>query len=106
MIKFYLVLSMLGIMLPYGAFIPWLVANGLDIGLFFSSAAANSISIFAWFDVIVGAITLFGFILVDGHKHKVKYRYFVVLGTLSVGVSFGLPLYLYFREKHFLQAQL
>lgn len=105
MIKFYLVLTLLGILLPYGAFVPWLVSNGLDIGLLFSEAVATPISIFAWLDVLVAAIALLGFIVVDGKRHKVKYRYFAVLGTLSVGVSFGLPLYLYLKEKQSLQPQ-
>ena len=39
--RFYLVLTLLGIFLPYGAFIPWLVDNGLNIGLLFNEAVAN-----------------------------------------------------------------
>ena len=103
MARFYLVLTLLGILLPYGAFVPWLVTNGFDLALFFSEAVANPISIFAWLDILVAAIALLSFIVVDGQRHKVKYRYFAVLGTLSVGVSFGLPLYLYFKEKQSLQ---
>ncbi|WP_194437781.1 DUF2834 domain-containing protein [Vibrio fluminensis] len=99
MIRFYLILALLGFLLPYGALIPWLVANGLDIGLLFEDAMANPISILAWLDVLVAAVALLGFIVVDGHRHKVRYRYFAVLGTLTVGVSLGLPLYLYFKEK-------
>lgn len=105
MLRFYLVLTLFGILLPYGALIPWLMANGLDIGLLFSEAVANPISIVAWLDVLVAGIALLGFILVDGQRHKVKYRYFAVLGTLSVGVSFGLPLYLYLKEKQSQQPQ-
>ncbi|MEF1311688.1 DUF2834 domain-containing protein [Vibrio mytili] len=105
MVRFYLVLSVLGILLPYGAFVPWLAVNGVDIRLLFSEAVANPISIFAWLDVLVAAIALLGFIVVDGQRYKVKYRYFAVLGTLLVGVSFGLPLYLYFKEKQSFKTQ-
>ncbi|MCF2907215.1 DUF2834 domain-containing protein [Pseudoalteromonas sp. DL2-H2.2] len=105
MVRFYLVLAVLGILLPYGAFVPWVATNGLDIGLFFGEAAANPISVFAWLDVLVAAIALLGFILVDGERHKVKHRYFAVLGTLLVGVSFGLPLYLYLKERQSFQSQ-
>jgi len=48
---------------------------------------------------LVAGIALLGFILVDGQRNQVKYRFFAVVGTLLVGVSFGLPLYLYFKEK-------
>jgi hypothetical protein len=105
MIRFYLILTLLGIFLPYGAFVPWLVSNGLDVSLLLSEAAANPISLFAWLDVLVAAVALLGFIVVDGQRHEVKYRYVAILGTLSVGVSFGLPLYLYFKEKQSLQPQ-
>lgn len=99
MVRFYLVLTFLGILLPYGAFVPWLATHGLDIGLLFTEAVVNPISVFAWLDVLVAAVALLGFIVVDGQKHQVKYRHFAVLGTLSVGVSFGLPLYLYLKEQ-------
>lgn len=103
MARFYLVLVLLGVLLPYGAFVPWLFANGFDFVLLVSNAVANPISIFAWLDVLVSAVALLGFIVVDGQRHQVKYRYFALLGTLLVGVSFGLPLYLYLKEKQFLQ---
>ena len=99
MVRFYLVLAFFGILLPYGAFITWLLSKGLDFGLFLSEASANPISTLAWLDVLVAGIALLGFILVDGQRNQVKYRYFAVVGTLMVGVSFGLPLYLYFKEK-------
>ncbi|MDB2356484.1 DUF2834 domain-containing protein [Pseudoalteromonas sp.] len=42
------------------------------------------------------------FIAVDGKRNKVKYRWLAILGTLSIGVSFGFPLYLYLKEKQYL----
>ena len=99
MTKIYLVLTFLGVLLPYGAFVPWLLENGLDLPLFLREAVSNPISVFAWLDVLVSAVVLSVFILVDGKRGKVKYRYFAVLGTLSIGVSCGLPLYLYLKEK-------
>ncbi|NVK72655.1 hypothetical protein C0J08_04980 [Marinomonas sp. CT5] len=99
MVMFYLVLAILGTLIPYGAFVPWLMQNGIDIPQFFTEMMANPISIFAWLDVFVAAITLLGFILHDGQKNQVKWRYIAIVGTLSVGVSCGLPLYLYLRER-------
>nr|WP_259398284.1 DUF2834 domain-containing protein [Pseudoalteromonas sp. SG44-17] len=79
MVRFYLVLTLLGILLPYGAFVPWVVTNGLDLGLLFNDAVTNSISVFAWLDVVVSAVVLLVFIIVDGRRNKVTYRYFAVL---------------------------
>ena len=96
---FYLCLAVLGVVLPFGALIPWLVTNGLDLTLLYQQAFSHQISAFAWLDVIVAAVALIGFILVDGKKHNVRGRLYAVIGTLCVGVSFGLPLYLLLREK-------
>ena len=99
MLMFYLGLAIIGTLIPYAAFVPWLLQNGLDLPQFYIEAMANPISIFAWLDVIAAAITLLGFIVHDGQKNQVKWRFIAIVGTLSVGVSCGLPLYLYLRER-------
>lgn len=99
MLMFYLGLAIIGALMPYAAFVPWLLQNGIDIPQFFTEMMANPISIFAWLDVAVAAIALLGFIFHDGQKNQVKWRFVAIIGTLSVGVSCGLPLYLYLREK-------
>ncbi|TQF70076.1 DUF2834 domain-containing protein [Pseudoalteromonas luteoviolacea] len=96
---FYLILALLGLFIPYSAFLPWLLNNGLDISLLLDTAVSNQVSQFAWLDVLVSAVVIIGFILVDGHRKQIKHRYLAVFGTVTVGVSFGLPLYLYLREK-------
>ncbi len=103
MIKLYLVLTLLGIALPYGAFLPWLVDNGIDIGAFIDAAIANPISVMAWFDVLVSAIALIAFIVVDGQRNQIRNRYLALIGTCTVGVSCGLPLYLFLKELQFQQ---
>lgn len=104
MTKLYLLLTILGIVIPFGAFIPWLVNNGLDFSALFNAAIVNPISIFAWLDVLVAALVLLTFIVVDGKRNKVKYQWLAVLGTLTVGLSFGFPLYLYLKEKQSLNS--
>jgi phosphoglycerol transferase MdoB-like AlkP superfamily enzyme len=96
---FYLGLAIIGTLIPYAAFVPWLLQNGVGIPQFLFEAMANPISIFAWLDVILAAIALIGFIIHDGQKNQVKWRFIAIVGTLSVGVSCGLPLYLYLRER-------
>ena len=48
--------------------------------------------------VIVAAIALLGFILYEGKRHNIRHLWFPILGTCTVGVSFGLPLFLFMRE--------
>lgn len=94
----YLSLCILGFVLPYTQFIPWLIANGLDVRLFLHELFANRISRFFALDVIVSALVLF--VWVSGEKPHSNRRHLwaPIVGTLLVGVSFGLPLWLYLRE--------
>lgn len=93
---FYIAAALLGSIIPYGAFLPWLIENGANLSLFFEMAIANPISLFAWLDVL---ITLIVFIIVDAKTNKVAYWYLALVGTVCVGVSCGLPLYLYLRTR-------
>ncbi|WP_426334911.1 DUF2834 domain-containing protein [Paenibacillus silvae] len=95
---FYGVLSILGISLPYMEFIPWIGENGFNLTLLWNEASQNRISAFAWLDVLVSAVVLIGFIIYEGKRVGIKYTWIPILGTLTVGVSFGLPLFLLLRE--------
>ena len=95
---FYAILCVLGIALPFWQFIPWLMDNGLDIPLLVKEAAQLRIGAFAWLDVIVSAIVLVGFIIAEGRWLNMKYVWLPVVGTCTVGVSLGLPLFLLLRE--------
>lgn len=97
---FYGTLSLLGIILPYSQFIPWVYENGFSIIQLFNEASQSHIGAFAWMDVVVSGIVLIGFILYEGKKGEMKYLWFPVIGTITVGVSLGLPLFLLLREIH------
>jgi len=93
-------MCVLGVILPYTNFIHWIVVNGLDMNLMWSEIVNSKLSLFAWFDVIVSAVVLVGFILFEGKKLKMKRLWLPILATFSIGVSLGLPLFLFLRENH------
>ena len=95
---FYLVCCVLGLLLPYSQFVPWLFEHGLNLGLFFRELFANRISAFFATDVIVSAIVLIWFIRSEGERLRVRLLWLPTVGTLFVGVSFALPLFLFLRE--------
>ena len=95
---FYLAMTVLGLLLPFTQFVPWLFEFGLDLPLLLSEASATPISAFAWLDVVVTAVVVIGFIIDDCLRRSVSVLWLPILGTLLVGPSFGLPLYLYLRE--------
>lgn len=98
--KFYLIFCVLGVALPYWQFLPWLMDHGIDPLLLFQEAVQLQIGAFAWLDVIVSAIVLLLFIVYEGRQLKMSRLWMPVAGTLVVGVSLGLPLFLLLREIH------
>ena len=95
----FLILCVLGTLLPLSQFIPWVVDNGLDVPLFFQELFSTKIGGFFGIDVIVSAIVLFVFVFSEGKRLKMTNLWLPIMATLSVGVSLGLPLFLYMRQK-------
>ena len=94
----YLCLAVLGAVLPYSQFMPWLAVHGLDVRLLFMELFAGRVSAFFGIDVIISAIVLLVLILHEGPERKVRMLWMPVAATCLIGVSCGLPLYLYLRE--------
>ncbi|MFY3791398.1 DUF2834 domain-containing protein [Ureibacillus sp. MALMAid1270] len=97
---FYGILVVLGVVLPYSQFNPWIIENGLDISQLVEEITQTRIGSFAWMDVLVSAIVLIGFILFEGVRTGMRFLWLPIVGTLVVGVSLGLPLFLFIREIH------
>ncbi|MEP3350297.1 MAG: DUF2834 domain-containing protein [Marinomonas sp.] len=93
----FLVLCVLGTLLPLSQFIPWVVENGLDVPLFFQELFSTKIGGFFGMDVIVSAVVLILFIFAEGKRLEMPNLWLPVVATFSVGVSLGLPLFLYMR---------
>lgn len=95
----YLVLCIVGLLLPYAEFIPWALQHGLNLPLFVRELFANRIGAFFGMDVLVSAVVLVAFTRVEGRRVGIRHRWLVILAVLTVGVSLGLPLFLYLREQ-------
>jgi hypothetical protein len=95
---FYAALCVIGTVLPYTQFIPWVLENGLDVSLLVGQIASSRLAAFGWLDVIVSAPALFVLVFSEGRKDRVPFFWLPIVGTLTVGVSLGLPLYLFLRE--------
>ncbi len=86
--------------MPYSQFIPWLAQHGLDMDLFVRELFATRIGAFFAFDVVVSAVALFVFVCGERTAARVRHVWLPVVATLVVGVSLGLPLFLYMRQLH------
>jgi hypothetical protein len=95
----YLGLSVLGTILPYSQFIPFLREHGLDARLFLEQLFATRIGGFFGLDVIVSSVVLWVFVSTEGRRLGMRHLWVPMAATLAVGVSLGLPLFLYLRER-------
>ena len=95
----FLILASLGAVVPLAVFAPFVYAHGLAPGLFMKQLFATPVSRFFAFDVLISAIAFWVFVLREGRRLEMKKLWIYVVCTLLVGVSLGLPLFLFFRER-------
>jgi Terpene cyclase DEP1 len=99
----YLCLAVLGTVLPYSQFLPWLAQHGLNVRLLFMQLFLGHVSAFFGLDAIVSALVLFVFIFHEGTRRKTRMLWLPVVATCVVGVSCGFPLFLWLRERQLTQ---
>jgi hypothetical protein len=98
--NFYLFLTFLGILFPYYFIFKYYGANDPSttlqaiIQLFATdmSAAFNM-------DLLVSVLAAWTFMGFEGMRIKMK-NWWIFLPATLIGLSFALPLFLYFRERH------
>ena len=94
----YLVLCVLGALLPLSQLVPFVREHGFDGRMMIDQLFSTRMGAFFAMDVLVSAITLIAFIRVEGKRIGLARTWIPIVATLCVGVSLGLPLFLYMRE--------
>ena len=95
----YLALFVIGTVVPYLSFVPWVMDHGFDVSRMVEELFANRISAFFGLDVIVSAVVLWVFIAIESPRVGIRHAWAPVVASLAIGVSAGLPLFLYLRES-------
>jgi lysylphosphatidylglycerol synthetase-like protein (DUF2156 family) len=95
----YLLLCVLGVVLPYSQLLPFLREHGMNLPLLVEQLFANRVSAFFALDVIVSSAALWVLVFVEGRRQRMRHLWVYVLCNLLVGVSLALPLFLYLRER-------
>jgi riboflavin transporter FmnP len=94
----YLALAVAGSALPFWQLLPFLQEHGLDIPLLFARLFADPVAAFFGTDVIVSSVVLWVLVFAEGRRARMKQLWIPIVANLVVGVSLGLPLFLYMRE--------
>jgi len=96
--RFYLVLCVLGTVLPYWQFLQFFGdGGGLDFVGFLGAATANPVAAGFSIDLVLSSVVFWAFLFTDGRRHGVRHLWVCVAANLLVGLSLALPLYLYRR---------
>ena len=95
----YAALAIAGTVLPLWQFLPFVREHGLNMPLFFQQLFSTPVSGFFGMDVIVASVVLWVFVIVESRRRGMRHQWMPIAGSLLVGVSLGLPLFLYMREK-------
>ncbi|HYS53491.1 MAG TPA: DUF2834 domain-containing protein [Thermoanaerobaculia bacterium] len=94
----YLALCFLGTLLPYWQFIGFVSDHGLNVRLLFEQLFSTPAGGFFGMDVLVSSIVLWIFVFAERKRIGVRHLWAPIAANLLVGVSLGLPLFLYLRE--------
>ena len=96
--RFYLILCVLGTVLPWWQLQQFFFGvGGFDLVAFVGAAAANPVAAGFSIDVALSSIVFCSFLIGDGRRHGMTNLWAYIAANLLVGLSLALPLYLYRR---------
>jgi hypothetical protein len=95
----YLALCVVGAIVPYAVFLPWVAEHGLPPGLLIREIFANRAAGSFAADVILSSAAFWAFVAIEGRRVGVPRLWLPVAANILVGLSLGLPLFLYMRER-------
>jgi len=103
----YLFLSILGAVLPMMANLEFAreYGNSFDINNFIALANANPAAQSISRDLLVGASTIFIWIVNESKKLNMKNMWIVYIGTFLIAFAFSAPLFLFLRERRIMELE-
>lgn len=94
----YLVLAIVGMVVPYYFLISFLTAHGLNGGAFLQQLFGTQISAFFAVDLLVSSVVFVIYSRSEANRYSINHNWLYLIALCAVGLSFALPLFLYVRE--------
>lgn len=94
-----LVLTVVGFVVPNVCAGIFFAKEGFDISGYFSLWTASTPSTQLLLDLTIAALALFVWAAMEGPRARIKHWWLCIPATLLVGLCFGLPLFLWMRER-------
>lgn len=95
----YIVLCVVGAVVPMVFFVPWFAENGVMLVPFVKALFVNGPAGGFTADLLISSLVFWIWMWDDSRKHGVGFIGLPIVANLCVGLSLGLPLYLWMREK-------
>ena len=95
----YAALALLGAILPYSIFIPWVAEHGFVPAIFFRQPFVNGPAAIFSADVLFSALVFLLFAAVEGRRLGIRPVWLPLLVTATIGLCCALPLFLSLRER-------
>ena len=96
----YLIVAIIGAVVPMYYFVSWFEEFGYDLGAMVEAWNVNDASTGLTYDLTIAAIALLVWIIAETTRSKAWLNLIAIPATFCIGVSCGLPLYLYLRSRH------
>jgi hypothetical protein len=95
----YLVLAVIGFIAPYYFFLQIPPESASHLPALIQPLFATSFTKGVAMDLTISVIAFWVFVFTEANRLQMKNPWLYLLATLLVGMSFALPLFLYFRER-------
>ena len=95
----YAILFVAGVYFPWRHFYAWFDQNGWDLGPMIDAWYVNASTHGLVWDLTIAAITLTLWVLAEVAARRNWIALLAIPATFCIGVSCGLPLYLYLRSR-------
>ncbi len=95
----YLGLAILGVILPMYYFVRWFQANGVDLSAMVDAWNVNDAATGLVWDLTVSYLALVVWVVWETIGNRRWLNLLAIPAGICVGVSFGLPLYLWLRSR-------
>ena len=97
--RVYLLLMVPGVIVPWLFLMEFLRSGEAGVLPFFYGLFANSVASAGSSDLLISAVTFLILVYVEGRRLGMRRLWLYPLATFAIGLSFGLPLFLYHREE-------
>jgi hypothetical protein len=97
--KLYLILADIGLIAPVVLVVLFVREYGWDLALFWQQMWGSTASTLVMTDLLLSSVVFWIWMFREGSRHRIGRLWIYVAVTLSVGLCFALPLFLYVRER-------